>query len=494
MRASGILMHISSLPSAYGIGTFGREAYAFVDFLARAGQQYWQILPIGPTSYGDSPYQSFSTFAGNPYFIDLDFLIQDGILERADVDGIDWGSNPAAVDYEKVYRMRFQVLKKAFDKGFQQNQRAVAEFRRRHTGWLEDYALFMALKEHFDGAAWSGWEENIRMRRPAAMAQYKRLLETEIDFWVYLQYLFYEQWFALKHYANHHNVKIIGDLPIYVAADSADVWSNPELFWLDETLVPVFIAGVPPDYFAPEGQLWGNPLYRWERHRETGYAWWTERVRVATTVYDKVRIDHFRGFAGFYAVPYGDVNATGGHWEKGPAMDVFHAVHEKLGDLDIIAEDLGVLTDDVYTLLEESGFPGMRVLQFAFDSNWNNSYLPHNHIKHCVVYTGTHDNDTLMNWWETAVSPQDKQHAMDYLCLTEQEGIHWGLIRGAWASVAELAVAPIQDFLALDGSARMNHPSTLGGNWQFRIGKNDLTPMLAERIERLSGLYQRSTK
>ncbi len=493
MRASGILMHISSLPSPYGIGTFGKAAYEFVDFLATAGQRYWQILPIGPTSYGDSPYQSFSTFAGNPYFIDLDLLEEDGLLFKQEYAAIDWGSDEAHTDYEKLYQSRFKVLRLAFEHGFARDAAKVAKFRQENAAWLEDYALFMALKQQFNGVSWEQWEEEIRLRKPEALGYWHGHLKEEIDFWVYLQYLFYAQWDALKAYANKHKVEIIGDLPIYVALDSADVWANPKLFWLDRNLRPKFVAGVPPDYFAPEGQLWGNPLYLWRNHRAEGYRWWIQRIRAATTIYDVVRIDHFRGFASFYAIPYGDKNAVNGKWVKGPGIALFKEIRRTLGERQIIAEDLGVMTEDVVRLLKESGFPGMKVLQFAFEPNWDNGYLPHNHIKNCVVYTGTHDNDTLMSWWETALSPHERQHAIDYLQLSEKEGINWGVIRGAWASVADLAIAPVQDFLALGGQARMNHPSTLGGNWQFRIRKGDLTEALAERIERLSGLYQRST-
>lgn len=494
MRASGILLHISSLPSPYGIGTFGKEAYQFVDFLERAGQKFWQILPIGPTSYGDSPYQSFSTFAGNPYFIDLDLLKEDGLLEPGDYENLDWGDQANLVDYEKIYQNRFVVLRKAYEKGFPLERRKVEAFRKLHNDWIEDYALFMALKSRFEDKAWTSWEESIRRREPEALAHWRQELKDQVDFWVYLQYLFYQQWEALKEYANQRKVKMIGDLPIYVAMDSADVWANPQLFQLDKDLRPTFVAGVPPDYFAPEGQLWGNPLYRWELHKQTGYDWWIRRMKAATTIYDTVRIDHFRGFAGYYAVPFGDENAVNGKWVKGPGMELFQAMERALGKRSIIAEDLGVLTEDVHKLLKDSGFPGMKVLQFAFEPNWDNGYLPHNHVENCVVYTGTHDNDTLTGWWETALDDHERKHALDYLHITPDEGIHWGMLRGAWSSVAWLTVAPIQDFLQLGKEARMNTPSTLGGNWRFRLLKGQLTEELADRIERLSGLYQRSAR
>lgn len=492
MRASGILMHISSLPSEQGIGTFGAAAYSFVDFLVAAGQRYWQILPIGPTSYGDSPYQSFSTFAGNPYFIDLPTLQKAGLLDVRDYENIDWGSDPGSVDYEKLYQRRFEVLKIAFQRGRDADSGKVAQFRAENADWVEDYALFMAVKYLFGGGPWSAWPDDIRRRTHDALAEYRERLRDDVDFWVYTQYLFWGQWKALKGYANEKGVSIIGDLPIYVAMDSADAWANPKLFELDDDLRPTFVSGVPPDYFAPEGQLWGNPIYRWQTHRATGYSWWVERVRSTTTMFDMVRIDHFRGFAGFYAVPAGDKNAVNGHWEKGPGMEVFDAIRQSLGSREIIAEDLGVMDDDVVTLLATSGFPGMKVLQFAFSPDWDNGYLPHNHTQKCVVYTGTHDNDTTASWWENALTDEQRRHAKSYLRLSDEEGIVWGVIRGAWASVADLAIAPIQDFLVLGGGARMNMPSTLGGNWRFRVTADMLTDELAERTERLSGLFQRS--
>lgn len=491
MRASGILMHISSLPSPYGIGTFGEAARRFVDFLSDAGQRYWQILPVGPTSFGDSPYQAFSTFAGNPYFIDLDILCQQGLLQKGEFEGLDWGNDLSCVDFEKIYERRFPVLRRAFQR-FQEKD-ALDAFCREQAPWLEDYALFMALKQQFEGKAWLDWEEGARLRRPEALSKYREQLSDEIRFWSFLQYQFYQQWNELKAYARQKGVGFIGDLPIYVAMDSSDVWSNPELFCLDKGLHPELVAGVPPDYFSPDGQLWGNPLYRWEVHKNTGYSWWIERIRAAAAMFDIVRIDHFRGFASFCAIPYGDKNARRGEWHEGPRMDFFKALEKALGRQDIIAEDLGEMTPDVGELLEASGYPGMKVLQFAFDNNWNNVYLPHNHMKNCVVYTGTHDNDTTVGWWETALSKEDRRHAGEYLGLNFHEGIAWGLIRAAWSSVADLAVAPVQDLLGLGGEARMNTPSTLGSNWSFRLREGMLTAALAERLEHLSGLYQRST-
>lgn len=493
MRSSGILMHISSLPSPHGIGSCGAAAFDFVDFLVLAGQRYWQILPVGPTTIGDSPYQSYSTFAGNPYFIDLDILAIEGLLEAGEYQTLFWGDDPLKVDYGRLYEQRFGVLRKAFERGRERDEAEIADFRARQADWVEDYALFMALKDHFEGRAWYEWYDGIRMREPAAVELWTKKLAEEIDFWVYVQYQFYNQWNAVKSYANKRGVRIIGDLPIYVAGDSADVWAHPELFCLDEDLRPKLVSGVPPDYFSPKGQLWGNPIYDWDYHAKTDYAWWTARMKAACRFFDVVRIDHFRGFASYYAIPGDAPDATTGHWEKGPGMAVFRAAQSAMDECEIIAEDLGVATPDVGELLAESGFPGMKVLQFAFDTNWDNAFLPHNHKKNCVVYTGTHDNDTLLGWWENATSPEDRQHAIEYLRLSEQEGINWGFIRAAWASVADLAIAPIQDFLGLGNQYRMNQPSTVGENWRFRVADGTFTVELANKIEKLSGLYQRST-
>lgn len=490
MRASGILMHISSLPSPYGIGTFGKAAFDFVDFLHRTGQQYWQILPVGPTSYGDSPYQSFSTFAGNPYFIDLDLLREDGLLEKSEYAALRWCENEKYVDYKTIYEQRFQVLRKAFQRGFSRDKAAVDAFRS-EKGWLEDYALFMALKDAQKGLPWLSWPDPLRTREPLALKRSRQELREDIDFWIYTQFLFFRQWDALKAYAKERRVSLIGDLPIYVAMDSADVWASPSLFSLGENLLPKLVAGVPPDYFSPDGQLWGNPIYDWDAHKKTGYAWWIARLEAAAALYDLVRIDHFRGFASYYAIPFGDKDAKRGRWVPGPGMAFFKALEASLGPLNIIAEDLGSLTEDVNVLLEESGFPGMKVLQFAFDGNWDNPYLPHNHVKKCVVYTGTHDNDTLASWWNTALTRKQRRYAAEYLNLTNREGIHWGILRAVWGSVADLAVAPIQDILGLDGRARMNKPSTVGDNWRFRITGDMLTPALEKRLLRITMLYNR---
>ncbi len=491
MRASGILMHISSLPSPWGIGTFGKAAYDFVDFLHRTGQQYWQILPVGPTSYGDSPYQSFSTFAGNPYFIDLDFLREDGLLEPGEYKDLPWSRSNAYVDYGTLYQLRYPVLRKAALRGLKRDAEEVAAFREENTAWVEDYALFMALKGANDGKSWQEWGKPLRHREPEALTECRKTYADEIDFWVYLQFLFFRQWKKLKEYAKKQGVSLVGDLPIYVALDSADVWASPSLFALDGDLVPKEVAGVPPDYFSADGQLWGNPLYDWEAHKKENYAWWISRVQAARELYDFIRIDHFRGFASYCAIPYGDKNARRGKWVPGPGMELFQALKKALGPLPIIAEDLGVLTEDVTDLLQESGYPGMKVLQFAFDSGWDNAYLPHNHVENSIVYTGTHDNDTVMHWWHHTLTKKQRKETAEYLRLTNREGIHWGMVRAAWGSVAKLAVAPIQDILGLDGQARMNTPSTLGNNWRFRITAEQLTPAVEKRLLQMTRMYGR---
>lgn len=490
-RSSGILMHISSLPSPYGIGTLGRSAFEFVDFLKKAGQKYWQMLPVGPTSYGDSPYQSFSTFAGNPYFIDLDRLQQDGLLSRRDYDSLEWSEEPTAVDYEKIYKHRFTVLYKAYQKGYTRDAEAFNAFAAQNTGWLPNYALYMAVKKHFGMLSWTQWpDERIRLHQKDAVAQYAVTLEDSVNFYQYIQFLFFAQWKALKDYANKSGVQLIGDVPIYVAMDSADTWANPEIFWLDEERVPVCVAGCPPDYFSSTGQLWGNPLYDWESIKHTDYESWIQRIKAASELFDVIRIDHFRGFESYYAIPCGDVTAENGNWMEGPGIEFFDVLRTRLGDIPIIAEDLGYLTPKVRKLLKESGYPGMKVLQFAFDSREPSDYLPHTYDKNCVVYTGTHDNDTAGGWFASA-KKDDVDYAVEYLNLTAEAGYVWGLIRSAFASVGNLAVAQMQDFLELGSEARMNVPSTLGNNWEWRVRSESLTDELAERIGKMTKLYGR---
>lgn len=495
MRTSGILMPVSSLPGSYGIGCFSKEAYHFIDILKEAGQSRWQILPLGPTGYGDSPYQSFSAFAGNPYFIDLEALIEEGLLTREECDKADFGNSEIEIDYEKIYNERFSILKIAFQRAKEAGVLegdAYKSFLAEESRWLPDYALYTAVKNHFGGISWDQWDEDIRLRKPEAMARYSEMLHEEIEFCQYQQFLFSNQWFALKEYANDNGIQIIGDIPIYVAFDSADTWAGPQMFQLDEENRPIRVAGCPPDGFSATGQLWGNPLYDWEYHKNTGYAWWLQRISYCFRLYDVVRIDHFRGFDEYYAIPYGDKTAENGKWMPGPGMDLFRVIREQLGDLPIIAEDLGFLTDSVKKLLKDSGFPGMKILQFAFDSREDSDYLPHHYGKNCVVYTGTHDNDTIQGWYES-ITPGDKEMALCYLNnrYTPEKEIHWDYICMAMRSVADTCIIPMQDYLGLGKEARINIPSTLGGNWTWRMKQGAFTEELAARIRKLTQMCAR---
>jgi len=486
-------MPISSLPSPYGIGTLGAEARKFADFLATGGQSCWQLLPVGPTSYGDSPYQSFSSFAGNPYFIDLDILAEWGLLEPEEYQFLNWGNDPGQADYELLYKNRFQVLRLAVSRLSRGDK-----FEMRGTlwgaDWLEDYALFMALKDKFGGASWLDWPEELRLREPASLALARKELAAEIDFWKWVQHLFFSQWWSLKEYVNQKNISIIGDLPIYVALDSADVWANPDQFQLDENGRPTEVAGCPPDGFSADGQLWGNPLFDWERMKKDGYAWWLKRIAWQFQICDTLRIDHFRGFDSYYAIPYGDATAKNGRWKPGPGIGFFKAVNKALGKKDIIAEDLGFLTPSVHKLLKDSGYPGMKVLEFAFDSRDTGSdYLPHCYSPHCVVYAGTHDNDTIQGWMASAPK-KDVSFAKAYLRLSKREGYHWGMMRSAWASPADLAVMQFQDLLGLGSEARMNTPSTLGNNWKWRALPGTFDEKLSKRLYREMKVYQRLPK
>ena len=418
-RSCGILMPISSLPSPHGIGTLGAEARKFVDFLADAGQSWWQILPVGPTSYGDSPYQSFSAYAGNPYFVDLDLLCEDGLLTPAEVNSVNWGTDPAKVDYSAIYNSRFPLLHLAMERGWERDADKVAAFSEENASWLPDYALFMAVKRHFGMQSWTEWpDEDIRLRRPEAVARYQEELADDIRLFTYIQYLFFRQWEDLRSYAHEKGIGIIGDLPIYVAMDSADVWADPRAFQLDERNVPAEVAGVPPDYFTADGQLWGNPLYDWDAMKADGYTWWIRRIAGASRLYDILRIDHFRGLESYWAVPYGETTAKIGRWVKGPGMDLIGVLTEKFPNIQFIAEDLGYLTPEVRQLLEDSGLPGMKVLEFAFDSREAANYLPHTYPRHCVCYAGTHDNATLMGWKDEA-APADIAMARQYLGLDD---------------------------------------------------------------------------
>ena len=513
MRESGILMPVSSLPGPYGIGCFGAEALKFVDFLAAAGQHIWQLLPLSPTGYGDSPYQSCSAFAGNPYFIDLDALKADGLLTAAQLKAEKWGDDPLSVDYGTLYTSRYKVLRTAY-----------AAWREKYAGlhgcahyypddyyafalandsWLNDYALYMALKTANGMKSWTEWPREYRLRDAAALAKFAAEQEEEIGFWKFLQYEFATQWKKVKDYANAKGVKILGDIPIYVSADSVDAWVGGELFELDAQGGFARVAGCPPDYFSADGQLWGNPLYNWPYHKQTGYAWWIRRVRHALGIYDLLRIDHFRGFDTYWAIPAGSSTACTGKWEIGPRMDLFHALEAALGKLPIIAEDLGELFPSVRELLADSTFPGMKVLQFAFGGG-DNEYLPHNHVKNSVVYPGTHDNTTLTDWWVNAAPAKEKANAAAYLHLTpckptakevaavRTDAARTALLRAALGSVADRAIIPMADWLGLGAEAHLNTPGKLGGNWAWRAAEGFDTALLAGRIEAECAVYCRA--
>ena len=513
MRESGILMPVPSLPGPYGIGCFGAEALKFVDFLAAAGQHIWQLLPLSPTGYGDSPYQSCSAFAGNPYFIDLDALKADGLLTAAQLKAEPWGTDPLSVDYGTLYTSRYKVLRAAY-----------AAWREKYAGrfgcahyypddyyaftltnesWLNDYALYMALKTANGMKSWAEWPREYRLRDAGALAEFAAAQEEEIGFWKFLQYEFAVQWKKVKDYANEKGIKILGDIPIYVSADSVDAWVGGELFELDAQGGFARVAGCPPDYFSADGQLWGNPLYNWPYHKQTGYAWWVRRVRHALGIYDLLRIDHFRGFDTYWAIPAGSSTARTGKWENGPGMDLFRALEAALGKLPIIAEDLGDLVPSVRKLLADSTFPGMKVLQFAFGGG-DNEYLPHNHVKNSVVYPGTHDNTTLTDWWVNAAPAKEKANAAAYLHLTpckptakevaavRTDAARIALLRAALGSVADRAIIPMADWLGLGAEAHLNTPGKLGGNWAWRAAEGFDTALLAGRIEAECAVYCRA--
>ncbi len=489
MRSSGILLPISSLPSPHGIGTLGQEAYDFIDFLRDSGQRYWQILPLCPTGYGDSPYQSFSSFACNPYFIDLDLLVSQGLLSNEDVKNSGLVSDPNGVNYKNLFEKRFDLLRIAVN-ALDKNSPEFSSFHEQNAFWLEDYALFMAIKHEYQMTAFQNWPEPLRIRDKDAIDEKRHLLKEEIFFWSALQFLFFSQWQTLKQYAKEKNIQIIGDIPIYVSPDSADLWANSKLFQVDENKHMTEVAGCPPDGFSEDGQLWGNPLYDWDYHKDTKFQWWIQRVKYAATFYDLIRIDHFRGFAGYYAIPAGEATARNGCWREGPGKSVIDALKKNLPYVCIIAEDLGYLTKDVKRLLKYSGFPGMKVLQFAFDSSESSDYLPHNHKKNCIVYTGTHDNTTTPDW-VCSVPPENVAFAKEYLGIDSDHQITEQFIRAAFSSVAQTAIIPMADWLGLGKEARINAPSTLGDNWVWRVSKDSLTPELSQRIRRMSKIYGR---
>ena len=484
-------MPLSSLPSPYGIGTMGKEAYRFADFLEAAGQKYWQLLPLGPSNCGDSPYSSLSTFAGNPLFIDLDLLKEDGLLNEEDLSEIDWGTDPEIVDYERVRQNRYPVLRKAFLNGKDMFSDEVALFHQQNAGWLDNYALYMSVKKKYRDAGWQEWPEEIRLRNPDAMERYRKELAEEIDFWIFIQFLFYRQWDALRTYVHNKGIGFIGDVPIYVAMDSADVWGETQFFQLDEKGKPVEVAGVPPDAFTEEGQLWGNPLFDWDRMKADGYGWWIRRIEGAQKLYDVIRIDHFRGFESYWSVPATEKTAINGHWVKGPGLDLVHVLTSWFYGLEYIAEDLGIITPEVAGLVKDSGLPGMKVLQFAFDSEGDSVYLPHNiSDSNSVCFVGTHDNDTVLGWVEK-LSDADRSFAADYMHITEDEGWCEGMIRTGMATPSGLFVVPMQDVLELPGSCRMNMPGVPDGNWRWRMLPRAATEEKAARLLALTKRYRR---
>ncbi len=489
-RSAGILLHPTSLPGPYGIGDLGPEVYAWLDWLAGSGCSLWQVLPLGPTGYGDLPYQCFSAFAGNPYLVSPDLLLDEGFLTRQDLSDMpDWDDRH--VDFGRLYLWKPALLEKAFRRFSADMGSVRAEFeafRVENATWLEDYVLFMAIKETHGGSSWEGWPAPVRLREPAALKELRAALSSSVARFSFYQFLFFRQWKALRAYAHDKGVQIIGDIPIFVAYDSSDVWAHPDLFHLDPDGRPTVVAGVPPDYFSPTGQLWGNPLYKWEVHKANGYAWWLERIRATLKMVDILRIDHFRGFAGYWEVPAGKPTAEIGRWVAGPGEDFFKTVQARLGSLPILAEDLGVITPDVVKLRDQFGLPGMKILQFAF-SGPDNPFLPHSYPQNCVVYSGTHDNDTTLGWYASA--PEEEKDFFRRYLQRDGSQIAWDLIRTAWSSVAVFALTPMQDLLELGTEARMNYPSRLGGNWEWRMGEKALSGDLQEKIKELNWLYQR---
>ncbi len=489
MRGSGILMHITSLPGPYGVGTMGKYAYAFVDFLKKAGQSYWQVLPLTPTGYGNSPYQSYSTFAGNPYLIDLDLLVEEGLLFRQEIAAVHWNTDENRVDFGLLYANRLQILRLAFNR-FSAGMQFEA-FCRENSGWLPDYSLFMALKEHNGGAPWYAWDDGLKYRQADALWQARLALQEDIRFYQFIAYVFDKQWRALKEYANLNGISIIGDVPIYVPMDSVDVWANPELFQLNEDLTPKCVAGCPPDAFTEDGQLWGNPLYNWDAIASDEYVWWLHRLAAAGKIYDIVRLDHFRAFEAYWSVPYGDATARNGQWIKGPCMEFIDTVKKALPQYRFIAEDLGFLTQEVLDMRDASGYPGMKVLQFAFDSGESCAYLPHNYTRNSVCYTGTHDNMTVCQWLDS-LEEETASYARAYMGLSDAERAVWSVIRTAYRSVSDVCIVQMQDYLELGGEGRMNFPGKMSDeNWTWRASEDSYGDDLANKIYQMSKIYDR---
>ena len=493
-RSSGVLAHVTSLPAPHGIGTMGQTAHEFVDFLASARQTYWQVLPLGHTGFGDSPYQCYSAAAGNPLLIDLDLLQKDGLLTESEIRAADFNASPDVVEFEKVIETRWPLFRKAFARVDASMRSKIDSFVEENAEWLPDYALFMSLREEKYGnaAVWDWPETDVRDREPAALARVQEELRDEIDFRIFLQYEFYTQWTALRTYANDKGIQIIGDIPIYVSPDSSDVWTHPKLFKLQKDLSPKLIAGVPPDYYSATGQLWGNPVYDWAAHKKEGYAWWIWRMKTNMALFDVVRIDHFRGFESFWEVPTGEETAVNGVWRKGPGMAFFRAMEKALGEIPIIAEDLGIITDDVRALLHETGFPGMRVLIFGLTPDEDNEHLPHNYLPNSIVYTSTHDSQTVCEQIMDICNDREKQFAYAYLRTSHSEAMGWSAIKSVWASPAHIAMTTLQDLLSLGADARMNTPATIGGkNWRWRVRREALNPGVSALLGDITQVYKR---
>ena len=492
-KKSGILLHITSLPNNYGIGTLGKEAYEFVDFINKCGQTYWQVLPVGPTTYKDSPYQSFSAFAGNPYFIDLEFLCEEGLLNRESLSiynkydkcNQDSYGKQDYVNYEVQYNTKFKLLKEAYE-SFVVNE-SFRVFKEQNFYWVDDYALFMTIKNMFNGDSWLDWPNEYKKREKDTLDKVRK--EEDYKYWIFIQYIFDKQWKALKHYANSKDIEIIGDMPIYVAMDSADVWKDPKSWQISDDFVPTHVAGCPPDMFAPLGQLWGNPLYNYDKMREDGYKWWILRVKKSFELFDVLRIDHFRGFEAYYAIEYGRSDATKGEWRKGPNVELFKAINNELGELDIIAEDLGFLTQEVYDMLANLGYPGMKIYQFGFNKGDINNYSPRNIIENCVLYPGTHDNPTIKEWFDL-LNEENKKFVLDELNSTKRNVVY-DMLKKCLKSKANRVIIPIQDYLLLGKEGRMNTPGTDENNWVWKLNKNQLTDALSRKIKRLTKKYNR---
>ncbi|MDF2944047.1 MAG: malQ [Herbinix sp.] len=493
-RGAGVLLPISALPAPYGIGTLGDEGYRFVDFLKRIGCRYWQVLPVGPTSFGDSPYQSFSAFAGNPYFIDLDYLVKENLLKPEEITHLKWQKSEDCIDYAGIYQLRFTVLKKAFQRSNHEITKEFNTYCKDNSYWLKDYSLYMAVKSHFNNREWLLWDEDIRYRKQEALDRYTKLLAEDIRFWEFCQFKFREQWDRLKTYTNNIGIQIIGDIPLYVATDSSDVWVHGDLFELDERKNPINVAGVPPDAFSETGQRWGNPIYRWDIMEKKNYTWWSERMKISASLYDIIRIDHFIGVVNYYSIPATCPTAEEGSWIKGPGKKLTDVIKSSIGNAKIIAEDLGNITENVKALIREIGYPGMKILEFGLEGPADHEYLPHNFKDtNLVAYTGTHDNETLVGFLNNK-NEEELKFMYQYFNVSKREELPYAIIRVLYSSIADVVIVQMQDLLMLDNDARMNYPSTIGGNWQWRLKKSQYGELKEELLSEYAELFARAPK